>query len=53
MRIEYERQLTKNMKNSGYSYGEISKILNISRSSVQNLCNYEKKIDKMKEDQGF
>ena len=41
MRSNELRKVVINMRNDGLSYGEISGILNISRQSVINMCNYQ------------
>ena len=42
------RKVVINMRNDGLSYGEISGILNISRQSVINMCNYQLILHKKK-----
>ena len=42
------RNLAKEMRNNGKSYGDISAALHITRQSARHLCKYEIKISKMK-----
>ena len=41
MRSNEIREIAKNLRNDGRSYGEIARTLHISRQSVYNLCNYK------------
>ena len=42
MRSNIVKDLAIKWKNEGKSYGEIANLLNVSRSSAQNLCRYTK-----------
>ena len=48
MRSNELRKIVINMQNEGLSYGEIFLILNISRQSVINMCNYQLILHKKK-----